>query len=243
METPEVIDQNTPAEKPAKAGKVKACLHCGNDFTYKLESAQFCSGTCRATHAVKKKKLGATHEGKEEKPMPTINSNGQLKLSGLPPQAEYIIYHQNTVIADWRRQYEEEKAEHKRLREKYKELKERISEKERAMELQGIENAKPSILDQLATVVPEDVRSKVLGALADKLLNSGATVQTGVEGIDQNFAAIQKWYGALPPPLQQKVFEILNALAMISDAETFEIRTTAIANMLKNFNPMRSAAN
>jgi hypothetical protein len=89
------------------------------------------------------------------------------------------------------------------------------------------------------------VRSKVLGALADKVLNTNATggEVAGVESEDQNWQAIGKWYSVLPPQFQQKIFEILNSLAMINDAKQFEIKTTQIVNLLSTLTKMRNGSN
>jgi len=241
METPEETNQ-TPAPAAAPQ-KVKKCLNCGNDFHYKLETAQYCSGSCRATHSKK-------NRSNESNPVAKTNTDTgsnlglKMQLSGLPPHATYIIAHQETVIADWKRKYEEERADAKELKQKYRDLKEKMAEEKRAQELKGLEDSRPSLFDQIATVVPEDVRSKILGALADMVIKPAAGgAVAGVEGqADPNWEAIQKWYAALPPNFQQKVFQILSNLAMIQESHQFELKTTQIINLLSTINKMRNGS-
>lgn len=238
----EEIQEISPVPAPTQ-DKVKKCLNCGNDFVYKLATAQYCSGSCRATHSKK-------NRGNESNPTAKTNTDTgsnlglKMQLSGLPPHATYIIAHQETVIADWKKRYEDERAEAKALKQKYRDLKDQMAEQKRAQELKGLEDSRPSLFDQIATVVPEDVRSKVLGAFADMMIKpvTGSAVG-GVEGhADPNWEAIQKWYAALPANLQQKVFQILSNLAMIQESQQFELKTTQIINLLSTMNKMRNGS-
>lgn len=234
----------TEQETPTKLEKVKPCLNCGKDFTYKLARAVYCSGSCRSTHSIKRKKTGEQPEKKKEESK-SETSTLQVPLNGLPPHAAYIINHQEGQIKDWKKRYEEEREERKKLKDKVQELKEQMQEEKRAQELKGLEDARPGFLDQIQAFVPESVREKVMGALADKLLNMQTPGDVG--GIEKpkntNWQAIQNWYASMPPNFQQKIYEMLNGLAMIPDAKKLELKLTQIINLLSAFSKMRNGSN
>jgi hypothetical protein len=227
------------AQGDSSAQAVRTCGQCGKGIDHMDARAKFCSHNCRSSFSSKNSRMRSATQSdalpKEQREQKESSHKGmQVALTGLPAHASYIIAHQQKEIDRWERQFNEEKSEHKRTKEKYKDLKEEIQNERHATELKGLENARPGALDQLKgmiEVIPEEVRGPMFSFLFNKIVPSANLGGVQVSE-NQQWAQIQSWYAQLPEDQQQKIYEILNGLAM-SNPQTFDLRLTQIGNLLK----------
>lgn len=102
--------------------KTRECNECGKEYSYKLETSKFCSGTCRANAANKRKGLGDT-DLPTSAPAKFIESKSPKRTEitmpdGIGPQAQYIIGQATKEADRWEKYSDELKAD---LKEKTKE--------------------------------------------------------------------------------------------------------------------------
>lgn len=215
--------------------KERDCNHCGKTYTYKLNSSKFCSGSCRASAAVKKKGLGAITTTKPEVKTPERNRFDVPNDIG--PQAQYIITQSNKEADRWERLYnevrtelkEKEKAE-KQLRDELAQIKtdQKIAEASAPGGLSGLMES-PAMAQILQHAGPGI--GKLAERFADWVANSPSTPQiSGTGGNGDGLTQFAQWLASLDEDTRLQVWQILQYLSSLPPHE--------LQNMLIHFESM-----
>lgn len=237
----------------------KHCLNCETDYKAALETSKFCSQKCKSQWHRKNNKLGNINMKEDdddtapqqqtvkEKPSKEKNANSSLVsiVSGLPPQAQYIIAHQEKENKNLQKLYDDERTERKRLKEKYQTLKDKILEMETNSKIEAIQNEKPSGLQGFTdSPLFEHLMPHIgpaIGQLAQSFVTrmqgggmSGVPVDGNLDGeVQSQIVEINKWYAGLPKPLQGTVYDMLTKFSQYN-VEQLPNLITRINNLLHN---------
>ena len=233
--------------EPAQAG-VKICATCEKTFNGK---GQYCSDSCRALFSYRKRKADGAPAAKEKKSAPEAapapGGGIASALNGVDSASKYIIHHQEKEIARWEKNFEAEKKKREDLERQLADLKEkhstelsglkdRLKAKETA--LQGLEDKEPPVWEKALGFIPDDVKSKFLGLLVDKVMAPADQI-AGVSGqLDQatahNLKMINQWFVAQPIEVQESLWMFIETLAQIKDPSELNATLARISNILKN---------
>lgn len=234
------------------------CDECGKEYFAKLGTSKFCSDACKNKHHRKVKKtriVGMSGpEDDIDKPKSNERTNVVSVISGLPPQAQYIIGAQEKENRRLQKMYDEEREARKKLKSKYEDLKQEFTQLQTDHKIESIENKKPSGLAGFmeSPIGPQLMEhlGPALGMLAQGLVQKISGVAGGLAGIEGQLDAdvqnqiteINKWYAGLPKPLQASIYDILvkfasqkpeqlpNVLTRISNLLSHGSTTTIVSN-------------
>ncbi len=211
----------------------KVCINCETPYKAALDASKFCSQKCKSQWHRKNNKLGNIDMRDDDETQPVKekpkekNANNSLVsiVSGLPPQAQYIIAHQEKENKNLQKLYEEERAERKRIKEKYQALKDKILEMETNSKIEAIQNEKPSGLQGftespfMAELMPHI--GPALGQLAQGLvtrMQGGGLGGVPIDGqldseVQGQLVELNKWFSGLPKPVQASTYDLLVKIA------------------------------
>ena len=208
--------------------KKRNCDECEKEYTYKLASSKFCSGSCRAKSAIKKKGLGEVTNSK-----PTVKAPERLRFdtpSDIGPQAQYIITQSAKEADRWERLYNETRTE---LKDKEK------TEKQLRDELAQIEASAPGgfsgIMESPAFSQLLQHAGPGIGKLAEKFADwvssSGSTApQISGPGGNDPLAQFAQWLASLEENTRLQVWQLMQYLSSLPPQD-LEMTLMQLENM------------
>lgn len=241
MDTQQEQNELFPNNEPQTL--TRECNWCGKSYS-NIHNSMYCSTSCK--NSASRKRVTERRRSGNENPVVSPTVAAAPSLAGtldLPPHAKFIIGLQEKEITRWETQYnkevdkrEQEVDKREQAEKELAKLKEQMKDMEHKKALDGIESSKPDFLEKLQQFIPEPVREKVLGALADKLMTPGTIAGIGGqldgEG-QQHLVNISNWFSALPKEGQVLVYHILDLFAQ-QPAEQLGQTLNQVLNLLKN---------
>lgn len=230
---------------PVKTFPRKACEECGTEFDVKKGGARFCSDTCRSRAFRKGKRSVLQADEPSARPArndaPTHSTQIVTSMAALPPHAQYIINQQEREITRWEKLYDEERTKRKALEEKNQTLKDQLKDMEHKQALNGIESAKPDLIDRLAGIL-QTLPPPVIEGIAMRFLNTGPGLPQLTGGTDGQLDAdvqnkviqFNQWFAGLAKPLQDGVYTLMVKLANAPSEEALQQTITKMQSVLKN---------
>lgn len=203
--------------------KTRDCNECGKPYEYKLETSKYCSGTCRANAATKRKGLGETENPISTPKNVDIKAPKRTEINmpdGIGPQAQFII-NQATKEADrWEKYSDELKAD----------LKEKTKEAETLRrELDTIKIEQASGPSGLQGVFESDGFSKLMehagpgiGKLSEKFADWLSSIGSGtkqISGPDTNNPGLNEfiqWLASLDENTRMQVWQLMQYLSSLN---------------------------
>lgn len=238
----ETTNQNelfpTPAETQAHSGVERNCEWCDKPFVSAKPDAKFCSASCKNSASRKRVRERQRSTLGVEKQMftPTVIDAPLAATLDVPPHAKFIIAQQEKELKRWEENYKKELEKRESAEAKVLDLKEQIKDMQHKQALAGIEEAKPDFLEKLSGFVPESIRERFLGAIADKLLAPGPMAGAGQldNEAQQQLSQITNWFTAIPKEAQTMVYVILDAFAQNQDAAALIETLKHVHNLLNH---------
>jgi hypothetical protein len=223
----------------------RVCENCNKTYQTAAKASKFCSDSCRGAAWRKSK-------GTQEITISTPKNESPAQaasplLTGLNPQLQIAIdllkkeadrWEKKSDY--WEKKYNDEAAQRQALEKA-------ALQKEHATALQGLENAKPDLIDRvlngLSSMPPSIVEqfAPLIGRLGNLLVPGGASAPVeGVQGqLDEPQIQFINWINSLPPETQKN---FLVAMAQLSSFDGQKLNTTInqIIQLLKSGSSMQS---
>jgi hypothetical protein len=175
--------------------------------------------------------------GPTTKPTTIIQAEPAL-ISGVPPQAQYIIKHLEKEVNRWENATKEEKKKKKIWQEKYEAVKEELTQMK--VDQQINEGKKPSGLNGfMETPAMKELMpfigpslGKLFEGLTNKIVPGGAAVGEGGDLAGNN--ELIAWISSLPEDVQQSINLLLMQLSKIENPQNVNMIVTRFLNLLQN---------
>lgn len=223
---------NIPTMEPAGKTRLmhkRVCENpdCKREYEAHQSNSRYCSSACRSA-AWKKNKSSAPQSIDEKETKQLAPAPAQL-LTGLTPQLQIAIDLLRKEGDRWEKSYNEERTRRKKAEDEVLKLKEEMLKKEHASALQGIENAKPDMIDRMLnglSNLPAPIVEQfapLIGRLGNLLMPSGSAPVEGVQG-QLNEPQIQfiNWINTMPPETQKN---FMIAMAELSRFDEQKLNT------------------
>lgn len=226
--TPEQNEHNEAVNTTTARQMVKryerVCQLCKKEYKTPIANSKFCSDLCRG-RAHREKKFNQQIDISETSPnMNTPSALPTVKpvFTGLAPHMQIAVDLLQKEATRWEEAFKKESAAHEKTKAELIKLKEDILRKEHEQTLQGIEDAKPGMfenilngINQLPAPILEQI-APVLGRLA----NAFVPQQLGMGGqLDDNTQGLVNWLQTLPEDLRTHVMVLVASLSQLPPAE------------------------
>jgi hypothetical protein len=212
---------------------IKQCDHCHKDFEAKRIDKRFCSTSCRSKASIlSRAKLGEVEASPNKSQRMEIDTN----IPGTDVRTQYVIESQKREIDRFEKQYNNEAAESKRLRDEVAALKETIVGMKTDAKIAEIEGSKKSALEGLGEnpIVLKILEhaGPAIGAMAMKLVEgNGATQMQGIDPSNPGVIFLQ-WLSQKNETVQRTVLALLQGMANIQDENMLMMKLGQIENLV-----------
>ncbi len=205
------------------------CKHCGKEMTARSKK-QYCSGSCRAKASVVRS-LGNIPQVKTQDF--AIRSSSPSYTPQHDPASAFIIDQLKSERDRWKKEYDEERATAKKLKEKNEELEKKITSIENEHRISAIESAKPSGLNGILKTEAGSKLIEMCAPLIQRMLEPqpAPAQMTGTDGHQSPAAMFEGWFNKLSMPTQQTVWRMLQAFTIMPDGELKEYAASVIASI------------
>lgn len=199
---------------------------CGKEYTYKLGSSKYCSGTCRAKASVLNGVAQPTDKETTDERITSVKRTAQTPVydpSGtiISPQAQFMINQLEKESARWEKLYEEERGKKSKVKKELEKITKELTDLQKDNAISDA--TKPTGLNGIMESPGFAALAPYLGPLVQRFGERGIDLITGnggkIAGAEETdvqespIASIATWFSSLGESTKAQVLAFMKFLS------------------------------